>query len=417
MIRAVIVAEAWGRNEAKFQHALVGASGRELSLQLGHAKMAPFLRLQCRKCFKDSRFITPHCEFCGEFLWPNEFDMIAHWKRLREESGIAITNVFNEQPPDVCGDCRSLNVSVVGSSRKCLDCRSRHIRSNDLGFFFGPERQTEMKSWKASQYSLGTHLKSEHFHHVLRFWQEIKTLQPNLIIALGNAACWATLDQTGITKIRGTVAWSERLSCKVIPTFHPANVLRPTGRAQRPICIADFGKANRESAFSELRRPERWLTIVDPTSEAIKDAYEWFDRPALAYANDIETYKGQISIIGFARSRDDALVIVFRNTDEERPTSIGHNYFGSAEAEFAAWKLAIYGLRTPQPKIFQNGLYDISYYARMGIFPRNALHDTMLWHHSLYPELPKSLGFLGSIYSNEISWKMMARRESFKRDE
>jgi hypothetical protein len=44
--------------------------------------------------------------------------------------------------------------------------------------------------------------------------------------------------------------------------------------------------------------------------------------------------------------------------------------------------------------------------------------DTMLLHHSMYPELPKSLGFLGSIYTNEAAWKLMRRdAEELKRDE
>jgi len=43
----------------------------------------------------------------------------------------------------------------------------------------------------------------------------------------------------------------------------------------------------------------------------------------------------------------------------------------------------------------------------------------MLLHHALYPELPKGLGFLGSIYTNEASWKLMRRERSdtVKRDE
>ena len=37
--------------------------------------------------------------------------------------------------------------------------------------------------------------------------------------------------------------------------------------------------------------------------------------------------------------------------------------------------------------------------------------DTMIMHHCLYEELPKSLGFMGSIYTNEASWKLMRRFE------
>jgi hypothetical protein len=43
----------------------------------------------------------------------------------------------------------------------------------------------------------------------------------------------------------------------------------------------------------------------------------------------------------------------------------------------------------------------------------------MILHHALYPELPKGLGFMGSIYTNESSWKILRERgdDSNKREE
>jgi hypothetical protein len=43
----------------------------------------------------------------------------------------------------------------------------------------------------------------------------------------------------------------------------------------------------------------------------------------------------------------------------------------------------------------------------------------MLLHHALQPESEKSLGFLGSIYTGEASWKLMRQRgkTTIKRDE
>jgi hypothetical protein len=43
----------------------------------------------------------------------------------------------------------------------------------------------------------------------------------------------------------------------------------------------------------------------------------------------------------------------------------------------------------------------------------------MLLHHALQPESEKSLGFLGSIYTDEASWKTMRQRgkTTIKRDE
>lgn len=393
-MKVVLVGEAWGRTEATMQHALVGPSGRELTLQLGISGLAPFMTILCRKCKRETPFKSAHCEFCQEHIWPNEFTLIDHWKRLRQDHQIAVTNVFNTQPP-----------------------------GNDLGNFFGTEVETEMTGWKASKKTGGSHLLREHFHHIKRLWTELSDLKPNLIVAMGNAACWAILDQTKITALRGTVALSERLGIKTLPMFHPAAILRQ--QPMRVSAIADLRKAKREAEFPEIRRPERYITILDPVYCSSKgvvglDAgYEWFTRPAGAYAVDIETSRGQITMVGFARSNSDALVIPLRvsqksilGSGDESP-----NYWPTPDMELNAWRLIIKGLNTSTPKIFQNGVYDLSYFIRMGVHVKNALHDTMLWHHSEFIELPKSLGFLGSIYCNDVAWKSMVRHESLKRDE
>jgi hypothetical protein len=77
-------------------------------------------------------------------------------------------------------------------------------------------------------------------------------------------------------------------------------------------------------------------------------------------------------------------------------------------------------LGSDQPKVAQNGLYDLSFLWRSyGITVRAFQHDTMLLHHALQPESEKSLGFLGSIYTGEASWKLMRARgkTTIKRDE
>jgi hypothetical protein len=77
-------------------------------------------------------------------------------------------------------------------------------------------------------------------------------------------------------------------------------------------------------------------------------------------------------------------------------------------------------LEHPSEKIFQNGTFDISFLWRAyGLKVRNPAHDTLLLHHSLQPESPKGLAFLGSCYTNEASWKLMRQRgkETIKGDE
>lgn len=196
---------------------------------------------------------------------------------------------------------------------------------------------------------------------------------------------------------------------KVLPTYHPAAVLR--NWAYRPIAVVDFMKAKRESAFPEIIRPERQV-LVSPT---LAEIAEWLTRQAHAYAVDIETGAGQIKCIGFARSRSDAICIPFVDL-----LRLGGNYWVTQAEELIAWQYVQQLLARPVPKIFQNGIYDLQYILRMGLRPTMCYEDTMLLHHSLYPELQKGLGFLGSVYTGEASWKLMNRHkaeEAVKADE
>jgi hypothetical protein len=162
--------------------------------------------------------------------------------------------------------------------------------------------------------------------------------------------------------------------------------------------MSDLEKAKQEAEVSHIERIQRWVT-VDPTLDDIR---EWMTRPAEYYAVDMENPFGQISMIGFARTPWDALVIPF--LDETKPN---WNYWPELRDENQAWRLADELLSKPIPKLFQNGIYDLTHLLRVGFRPTMCKHDSMLLHHALYPEMLKGLGFLGSIYSNEIAWKTM----------
>ena len=133
-------------------------------------------------------------------------------------------------------------------------------------------------------------------------------------------------------------------------------------------------------------------------------------------AVDIETRDNQITCIGFAPSAQIALVVPFE--DMRKP---GGSYWGSLDAELAAWEWVRHVLDLPIPKVFQNGLYDLHRLWRgYGIPVRNAEHDTMLLHHALQPESPKGLAYLGSIYTDETAWKLTVRlkhKETIKRED
>lgn len=389
--KLVLVGESYGRHEQKHNHPLVWYSGVELARMLHKAELAP----KPSFCYPAG---TTSLSLMNDF----ELKMIEYWKMLRSNFGIAVTNIFNEHP---MGDQTDLFFSSVGE----IDLPAIRIKNRVL------------------------RLRPEYRHHIDRFAAEIEELQPNLIVCLGNFACWGVLGKTTISSIRGTVSISERFKIKTLPTFHPA-ALRD--EKLRPTIVADLTKAKRESEFPEIRRIERWVVAEDPrTKERVtrSEIEAWIAQPAETYATDIETayilftkaelqsmpwamkkiISELISMVAFARDSHNAVVIPFMTRDDPEM-----NYW-SFNDEVTLWKIVIEVLKNPKiRKVFQNGMFDVSHFLRNLIRVFSAAEDPMILHHALYAELPKSLGYLSSIHSDEIAHKLMrSGGESLKREE
>lgn len=269
--------------------------------------------------------------------------------------------------------------------------------------------------YSRSAVTTGKYLHPDFLPELDRLESELQEVRPNVVVALGNTACWALLATTGISKIRGTTAYGAGAlsSLKVLPTYHPSAILRQW--ENRPIAVADLIKAKREAEFPEVRRPSRFITI-NPSFEEIQDFYltHAFTAPRLGV--DIETKLGQITCCGFATSPSRAIVIPF--TDQRKKPA---HYWDDPKDEVQALLWLQKFLALPCPKVFQNGMYDIQYLLRYGLAIRGGNEDTMLQHHALFPEMPKGLGFLGSIYTDEPAWKLMRPRgkeaDQLKREE
>lgn len=258
----------------------------------------------------------------------------------------------------------------------------------------------------------GKYLRSEFLGELTRLKEELEVVQPNIIVALGGTALWALSGSGAIGAFRGTTAEAKLVKGrKMLATYHPSYLFKMW--SHRPIVLADLMKARHESVFPEVRRPAREV-LVYPTFEEMEAWYCDHAMNAHMLAVDIETRAGQISDIGFASSRKYALVLTFLS-----PRSDDGNYWREADDEVRAWKFVQRLLALPCKKLFQNGIFDTSYLMRQGLRVVNCADDTMLLHHSMYPELQKGLGFLGSIYTSESAWKLLNRhkKEELKADE
>jgi hypothetical protein len=310
------------------------------------------------------------------------------WHQMRvpwaREAGIGFTNVVNIHP--------------AGNNFETLLCSKK-----DLPHDYPPI--PPLGRGKIA------YLRPEFLDELKRLQEELQQANPFCVVSAGATATWAVLGRADISNVRGTATvGSQNGVCpgvKVVPTYHPSAIIR--GRMDwRVVCIADFLKAGRESSRPGLDRPAR-EALVNPTLPEIK---EWstkaIERSSIALAVDCETKGPLITCISFADSSTSAITIPFRSANGTT------NYWTTEDDELRAWHEVRQLLECGRPLVFQNGMYDMQYLIRMGFNCKNARHDTMLLHHSLYPEVQKSLGFLGSIYTNESSWKLLRKQRATK---
>lgn len=360
----VLVGEAWGEAEARLSQAFVGPSGAALLSMLAESGLIDWTSAD-RDFLR--RYYTTQDSLLIDAIW-----------QLHPE--IFRTNVFNIHPArnDLSNLCGDKAFALPGFGK--------------LG-----------EGWIHARYA----------DELTRLGTDLIRVNPNVVVCLGNVALWALSGKVGISKLRGTTLLSTHTvsGFKLLPTYHPAAILRQW--EQRPTVIADLMKAAAEAEYAEIRRPEREIWI-EPTIEDIQSFITKYIRGCKLLSVDIETSGSRITCIGFAPSANLGIVIPF---DDERRE--GGSYWHDEQSERKAWayvKLVCEDISIP--KLFHNGLYDITFlYRSMKIKVQGAEEDTMLLHHALQPESLKGLGYLGSVYLQERAWKNMRTKETtIKRD-
>jgi predicted nucleotidyltransferase len=152
--------------------------------------------------------------------------------------------------------------------------------------------------------------------------------------------------------------------------------------------------------ISKLSKPEKWYEATPFTWEvAREDTIEsrytrWLENATLL-AIDIETMVDdpdrRINCVGYAA--------YFPDTHTTECLVIPFN-----TPFFLSWVRKFNNL--PQPKIFQNGLYDNLYFLRWNCPVFNWLYDTQHLFHSMFSEYPKRLDFITAYAVRNVRyWK------------
>ena len=245
-------------------------------------------------------------------------------------------------------------------------------------------------------------VKPEIAQGVKRLLLEIELVRPNVIIPVGNLSMWALTGRWGISKWRGSMLLGWDLhGPKIIPTFHPAYVLRSW--SERAITVSDLRRAARFRNGEPYPNPG-WQFGIRPTFLDVQNhlamLYDRCCEVGLRLVVDIETSRGHIDCIGIAWNKQQALCIPLMCKSNQE------GYWSLDEEACIVWWL--WRLMThPKVEIIgQNFLYDCQYIYRHWHFTPRVAFDTMIGQHAIFSDLPKALAYLASMYSNfYIFWK------------
>jgi uracil-DNA glycosylase family 4 len=297
--------------------------------------------------------------------------------RLLQEAGLYrtdcfVTNLVNRRPPN--------NYLGAWIPTKKKDITAAHVRLRD---------------------KMVLPLVVEGYDQLL---SEIKMVEPNVIVACGNAALWALTGKWGIMNWRGSMLSSDSLPSryKVIPTIHPAAVLREW-KLRRSV-LEDLRRVKREYTSREYNLPN-WQFRIRPTFsqvietfDALRDRAERGEEVWLDF--DIETRSGHIECFSVSWSREDAICVPIMAYDG------GEGYWSLEEETHIVW--ATYRLLTHKNVRVraQNGLYDAQYVHRWWGFLLRIGQDTMISQHAVFSDLPKALHYQASLYAHHyVYWK------------
>lgn len=268
--------------------------------------------------------------------------------------------------------------------------------------------KTDLK--KAGLPILGPPLFRRHFHpdvyhEAIATLDWIKSQNFDFILAVGGTALWLLIGDNRIGTFRGTIG-TTNFGVPFLATFHPAAVLREY--KMKPIVWADLQKT-KWHLEGTLTPPLHRTFYYSPTWDEMEEVYEIFAAsPQKPIGVDIETAPviGQITTISFAFPELAICIPIW----DKYASPEKRNAYPDEATELRAWKMIDRFCQLPNPKVLQNGLYDMQYMLDAAPFQLRLAgksEDTNILHHALQPELPKDLGMLASLYVNEPGWKQM----------
>jgi uracil-DNA glycosylase family 4 len=218
----------------------------------------------------------------------------------------------------------------------------------------------------------------------IRKLKEQRGDKPIVIVTLGDIPLEKILGVKGVMECRGYVFWSLRYSCWVVPTLHPAYILRGNFNLQ-PVLSWDIARAVRIAEQGYQHEDIRILE--DPSVTEWEDWVNNYD-PSQPLAFDIETPhkegKDEDDL-----DEDDPSTIILRVSFANSPTRGVSVPWAPAYMPRIRTLLGSFG-----EKVVWNAPYDVPRIQYNGVDIRGLIRDSMISWHVLNSDLPKKLGFV-----------------------
>jgi len=288
-----------------------------------------------------------------------------------EESG----TLTHPEPGPFLGDSGNILMTCIGRNGFSRE----HVRLANLCHYRPKDNKFE--------YLIGSKELSDGIKELQDYIARVK---PSVICTLGNWPLYFITGKSGKKPGSGILNWrgsilSNSDGIKVIPTIHPAAVLRD--RKLYP--IFDIKRAIDEQAFRELNLPQREYIVVSSTSGAEISKLEYYVKllsESDKLAVDIETFGPYLACVGFSPNPNLGICFVWDN---------------SVAIRDAVQRI----LDSPAKKVFHFGTFDTEYLYLQGFTVNNYWWDTMVAQHVMWPELPRALKYLTSVYTREPYYK------------
>lgn len=280
----------------------------------------------------------------------------------------------------------------VGSGKalsgKVEDTLKRFIKENQLDWndFYSTlliKERGSQKDWK-----LNIDLVSNEYREVLK--GEISTINPNVIIPINELAFNFVTGLKSIRKYRGSILPTKpdlvTRETRVLPILGPNPFLNEAPWLYF-ISRLDFTKVK---ANLDKHGPieDIGFTWIANDSTTLRNFFTRHYSRSSFVVFDIETHYGIPTCISFCFDGNESCTVPILDK------AIAFDTRALMAIEVARL------LAAPIPKVNQNIKFDWKKLERFGFYVNNVVGDTLIAASTLYPEFPKNLGFLTSIYTD-----------------